>query len=75
MWRFATPAELAINMLGCVCAIVAGVLEPLMTVFFGNLTNSFVVYQATLDSNPAGVEAAAQLVRDDIAKVNHLPES
>lgn len=44
LMRHATPLELCINAVGLVAAIAAGVVFPLETIIFGNLTHSMTDY-------------------------------
>ncbi|KAJ3042711.1 GTPase-activating protein [Rhizophlyctis rosea] len=39
--RFSTPTEKLLMVVGCIAATAAGVILPLMTIIFGDLTNSF----------------------------------
>ncbi|KAK6835350.1 hypothetical protein RU639_002252 [Aspergillus parasiticus] len=45
VFRFATPLDLAIIALSCFAAIVAGGLNPLLTVLYGQLVGSFDQFQ------------------------------
>lgn len=67
LWKYAERKELAINALGLFCAIAAGVLEPMFTIFFGKLTNAFVEYSKAVSSG-VGLEEAKHLVRQDVNK-------
>ena len=42
LFRYATPNERLLNLLGIVCAAISGIAQPLMTVLFGNLTTAFL---------------------------------
>lgn len=44
MFRFATRTEIILNMIGLVFAAAAGATQPLMTLIFGRLTNTFNEY-------------------------------
>ena len=41
LWRFASPLEIAMVILGSICAAAHGVLTPLMTIFLGDIINKF----------------------------------
>ncbi|GJN89350.1 hypothetical protein Rhopal_002330-T1 [Rhodotorula paludigena] len=76
LMRHATPLELCINALGLVAAIAAGVVFPLETIIFGNLTHSMTDYgtrqieaQSGTPEALAALEAAKSAIYDD---VNHL---
>ncbi|KZP01325.1 P-loop containing nucleoside triphosphate hydrolase protein [Calocera viscosa TUFC12733] len=67
LFRFATKFELAIDAVGIVCAAAAGAAQPLMSLIFGNLTNSFVNFSSIVASgNLAQLGPAA----DDFRKVS-----
>ncbi|KAJ7111081.1 P-loop containing nucleoside triphosphate hydrolase protein [Mycena epipterygia] len=62
LFRFATRAELFLNFIGLIAAGAAGAASPLLSIFFGNLTEDFVAFTLALTEAKAGsVEAAAQL--------------
>lgn len=42
LFRFATPTELALNVIGLLLAVCAGAATPLMTLMFGNMARSLV---------------------------------
>ncbi|GAA5897055.1 hypothetical protein JCM8208_006155 [Rhodotorula glutinis] len=44
LFRYTTKFELAMNFVGLICAIAAGVAQPAMTILFGNLTTAFTNY-------------------------------
>src|ERR1700761_2574380 len=61
-YSFATPFELLLNALGILCAIGAGAAQPLMSLIFGNLTNTFIKFgttasEAASDPTPANIQA------------------
>ncbi len=68
-YRFSTPAELALNVVGLIFAIAAGVAQPLMTVVFGNLTSSFLHFSNALTINPTP-EGIAAARNDLVSNVN-----
>ncbi|KAJ7501193.1 P-loop containing nucleoside triphosphate hydrolase protein [Mycena galericulata] len=62
LFRFATRGELLLNFIGLVAAAASGAISPLLSIFFGNLTQDFVAFTFTLAEAQAGsAEAAAQL--------------
>ncbi|KAI6112070.1 P-loop containing nucleoside triphosphate hydrolase protein [Pisolithus croceorrhizus] len=68
LFRYATPFELSLNVIGVVSAIAAGACQPLMTLIFGRLAQDFVtfttaleVYQSVeLSGNATAISSAAQ---------------
>ncbi|KAK4057478.1 hypothetical protein OIO90_001547 [Microbotryomycetes sp. JL221] len=63
LYRYATKYELALNAIGLLCAIAAGTTQPLLTVVFAGLTNSFNEFGravGALDGTPAMTEAFEQ---------------
>jgi ATP-binding cassette subfamily B (MDR/TAP) protein 1 len=74
MFRFATGWEIAANLFGLFLAILAGAGNPVMTLFFGNITKSFTEYgivykeimggQAGPEAHNA-LEAAKRRLKDD----------
>lgn len=70
LWKYATKLEILFDLLGILTSVVAGVLQPLMTVFFGNLTNSLVNYQAVKNtsSNQALIDQARAVVINQVNK-------
>ncbi|KAJ7673942.1 P-loop containing nucleoside triphosphate hydrolase protein [Mycena polygramma] len=62
LFRFATRGELLLDLIGLLAAGGAGAASPLMSIFFGNLTQDFVAFTLTLAEAKAGsAEAAEQL--------------
>ncbi|KAJ7436836.1 P-loop containing nucleoside triphosphate hydrolase protein [Mycena latifolia] len=62
LFRFATRGELLLNFIGLIAAGAAGATSPLLSIFFGNLTQDFVAFTLTLTEAQAGsADAAAQL--------------
>ncbi|KAI0054749.1 P-loop containing nucleoside triphosphate hydrolase protein [Artomyces pyxidatus] len=61
LFRFTTRRELVLNGIGLVAAAAAGSAQPLMSLIFGNLTQSFVSFgvavAASDPNNPASVDA------------------
>ncbi|THH03905.1 hypothetical protein EW145_g5914 [Phellinidium pouzarii] len=53
LFRFSTKFEIFLNALGIVGAIVSGAAQPLMSIVFGNLTQSFVNFGAAIQQNHA----------------------
>ncbi|KAG9014674.1 GTPase-activating protein [Tulasnella sp. 427] len=60
LFRYSTRFELFLDFIGLVCAAASGAAQPLMTLLFGNLTQSFVSFAAALRSNDKESLAAAQ---------------
>ncbi|KAL7421323.1 GTPase-activating protein [Cryptotrichosporon argae] len=61
LFRFATPLEIALNLVGVVLACAAGAAQPLMTLIFGKLTTSFTNYAVIANAVAAGTATAADL--------------
>lgn len=69
LFRFSTPFEKMLNLIGIVAAIGAGAAQPLETIIFGNLANRFVYIGATVVSGtPAEVEEAKKAL---LSQINH----
>ncbi|KAG8904330.1 GTPase-activating protein, partial [Tulasnella sp. 417] len=69
LFRYSTKFELFLDFIGLICAAAAGASQPLMTILFGNLTQSFVSFAAALRANDAeGLEAAKTHFRHVAAK-------
>ncbi|KAJ6494248.1 multidrug resistance protein 1 [Mycena sanguinolenta] len=62
LFRFATRVELLLNFIGLIAAGAAGAASPLMSIFFGNLTQDFVSFTLALAEAQAGFPGAAQQV-------------
>ncbi|KAG8940248.1 GTPase-activating protein [Tulasnella sp. 424] len=60
LFRYSTKVELFLDFIGLICAAAAGAAQPLMTILFGNLTQSFVSFAAALRANDADGLAAAR---------------
>ncbi|KAG8983190.1 GTPase-activating protein, partial [Tulasnella sp. 427] len=60
LFRYSTKFELFIDFIGLVCAAASGAAQPLMTLLFGNLTESFVAFASALNSQDASAIAAAR---------------
>ena len=68
LFRYATPLERFLNLIGIICGAASGTAQPLMTILFGNLANKFLA-----SSNPSLTDqqkidyflAAAHMVNDD----------
>ncbi|KAJ7135203.1 P-loop containing nucleoside triphosphate hydrolase protein [Mycena crocata] len=62
LFRFATRTEKLLNFIGFFAAAAAGAATPLLSLFFGNLTQDFVIFTLTLAEAQAGdAEAAARM--------------
>ncbi|KAJ7610508.1 P-loop containing nucleoside triphosphate hydrolase protein [Roridomyces roridus] len=59
LFRFATRGELVLNFLGLIAAGSAGTIAPLMSIFFGNLTQDFVTFTLALAEAQSGTPGAA----------------
>lgn len=74
LFRYATPFELSLNVIGVVSAAAAGACQPLMTLIFGRLAQDFVafttaleVYQSVESSGNATAISSATLDFDSAA--------
>ncbi|KAG9044875.1 GTPase-activating protein [Tulasnella sp. UAMH 9824] len=69
LFRYSTKFEFFLDFIGLVCAAASGASQPLMTLLFGNLTQSFVGFAATLNSNdPAAIAEARSKFRHDASR-------
>ncbi|CAD6968823.1 unnamed protein product [Tilletia controversa] len=66
LFRYATPWNHFFNICGVTMACVAGASQPLMTIVFGNLTTSFLNYQASLIKGPEAILAARQELQSKV---------
>ncbi|KAF8321282.1 P-loop containing nucleoside triphosphate hydrolase protein [Clavulina sp. PMI_390] len=60
LFRFATKLEITLNAIGLFCAVCAGAAQPLLSLLFGRLTNSFVNFGITAGPVIAGTATADQ---------------
>ncbi|KIK29334.1 hypothetical protein PISMIDRAFT_525831 [Pisolithus microcarpus 441] len=68
LFRYATPFELFLNVIGVVGAMAAGACQPLMTLIFGRLAQDFVTFSTALEvfqsvelsGNATAIPSAAQ---------------
>ncbi|KAF9477698.1 multidrug resistance protein 1 [Pholiota conissans] len=67
LFRFQTPFESALNLIGLVAAAAAGAAQPLMSLLFGNLTQAFIQFGADV-SQGRDVTQSAQKFKDASAK-------
>lgn len=67
LFRFQTPFETTLNLLGLVAAAAAGAAQPLMSLLFGNLTQAFIEFGAAL-SQGQDVTSAAQNFKEGAAR-------
>ncbi|KAG9046650.1 GTPase-activating protein [Tulasnella sp. UAMH 9824] len=51
LFRFSTKLELFLDLIGLLCAVASGAAQPLMTLLFGNLAQSFIEFATALQSN------------------------
>ncbi|KAG8689205.1 GTPase-activating protein [Ceratobasidium sp. 395] len=69
LFRFSTPFELFLDAIGLVAAAAAGAAQPLMSLLFGRLTQSFVEFtMATYSNDPARIETAKNVFEKEAAK-------
>ncbi|KIO30809.1 hypothetical protein M407DRAFT_68753 [Tulasnella calospora MUT 4182] len=69
LFRYSTRFEIFLDFIGLICAAASGAAQPLMTLLFGNLTQSFVSFAAALRANDGeGLEAAKANFRHVAAK-------
>ncbi|KAJ7064133.1 P-loop containing nucleoside triphosphate hydrolase protein [Mycena amicta] len=62
LFRFATRLEILLNILGIIAAGAAGGVTPVLSIFFGSLTQDFVAFTLILTESRGGsAEATAQL--------------
>ncbi|KZV69067.1 P-loop containing nucleoside triphosphate hydrolase protein [Peniophora sp. CONT] len=74
LFRYSTKLELILDAIGIVAAIAAGSAQPLMSLLFGNLTNQFVQFGATISSLQSDPSNAAlqQHVDEAAAHFRHI---
>ncbi|KAG9035874.1 GTPase-activating protein [Tulasnella sp. UAMH 9824] len=69
LFRYSTKFELFLDFIGLVCAAASGASQPLMTLLFGDLTQSFVGFASALNSNdPAAIADARSKFRHDASQ-------
>ncbi|KAG9118341.1 GTPase-activating protein, partial [Ceratobasidium sp. 392] len=69
LFRFSTPFELSLDAIGLVAAAAAGAAQPLMSLLFGRLTESFVEFtMATYKNDPAILAAARDKFKHEASK-------
>ncbi|QRV77587.1 ABC transporter transmembrane region [Ceratobasidium sp. AG-Ba] len=69
LFRFSTPFELTLDAIGLVAAAAAGAAQPLMSLLFGRLTQSFVDFTtAIIKGNPAEIQDARVFFEKEAAK-------
>ncbi|KAJ7270236.1 multidrug resistance protein 1 [Mycena rebaudengoi] len=71
LFRFATRFELFLNFLGFVGASAAGAITPLISIFYGSLTQEFVVFTLTLVEAKAGLPEAVERLPTAAANFRH----
>ncbi|KAJ6611113.1 P-loop containing nucleoside triphosphate hydrolase protein [Mycena sp. CBHHK59/15] len=71
LFRFATRTELILNLIGIVAAAAGGAVSPLISLFFGNLTQDFILFQVTLAEAKAGSSVAAEQLPTVAANFRH----
>lgn len=72
LFRFATPLEITLNLVGLVFAAAAGAALPLMSLIFGNITEEFVRFQIALRGGP---EEAIEEVAKNFRRIAALDAS
>ncbi|KAL1405645.1 GTPase-activating protein [Vanrija albida] len=66
LFRFATPFERMLNLLGLVIAAAAGATLPVMTIIFGNLTTAFTRFAViSMQITSEGASAATDAALDE----------
>ncbi|KAG8919766.1 GTPase-activating protein, partial [Tulasnella sp. 408] len=69
LFRYSTKFELFLDFIGLVCAAASGASQPLMTLLFGDLTQSFVGFASALNANdPTAIAEARSKFRHDAAQ-------
>ncbi|QRV90352.1 ABC transporter transmembrane region [Ceratobasidium sp. AG-Ba] len=69
LFRFSTPFELFIDAIGLVAAAAAGAAQPLMTLIFGRLVQSFVDFTMAIYSNdPERIRQSRDVFEKDASK-------
>ncbi|CAE6466675.1 unnamed protein product [Rhizoctonia solani] len=67
LFRFSTPFELVLDVVGIVAAAAAGAAQPLMALLLGRLTQDFVNFTYAINTG-VGLEEAGRLFEDSAAK-------
>ncbi|KAG9046648.1 GTPase-activating protein [Tulasnella sp. UAMH 9824] len=60
LFRYSTKLELFLDFIGLICAVASGAAQPLMTLLFGNLAESFVNFATALQSNDPAALATSR---------------
>ncbi|KAJ7020066.1 P-loop containing nucleoside triphosphate hydrolase protein [Mycena alexandri] len=71
LFRFATRGEILLDILGLIAAAAGGAASPVMSIFFGKLTQGFVAFTLTLVEAQAGSAEAAQQLPIAAANFRH----
>ncbi|KAJ7733032.1 P-loop containing nucleoside triphosphate hydrolase protein [Mycena metata] len=71
LFRFATRGEILLDVLGLIAAAAGGAASPVMSIFFGKLTQGFVAFTLTLVEAQAGSAEAAQQLPIAAANFRH----
>ncbi|KAJ7019971.1 ABC transporter type 1, transmembrane domain-containing protein [Mycena alexandri] len=71
LFRFATRGEILLDILGLIAAAAGGAASPVMSIFFGKLTQGFVAFTLTLAEAQAGSAEAAQRLPIAAANFRH----
>ncbi|KAI5121086.1 hypothetical protein M0805_008599 [Coniferiporia weirii] len=72
LFRFSTKFEILLNLVGLVGAVAAGAAQPLMSIIFGNLTQSFVNFGAAVQNLVPGDPASLEQVQQSAASFRHV---
>ncbi|TFY65766.1 hypothetical protein EVG20_g5320 [Dentipellis fragilis] len=67
MFRFSTPGEIALDIIGLVAAAGAGAAQPLMSLMFGNLTQDFISFGIAVANADSGDPDAIASLNDAAA--------
>ncbi|KAF8991424.1 P-loop containing nucleoside triphosphate hydrolase protein [Cyathus striatus] len=71
LFRFSTKFEIMIDIIGLFAAAAAGAAQPLMSLLFGRLTQSFVEFQIIVEQADSGNSTARALLPDIAANFRH----
>ncbi|KAF8995780.1 ABC transporter type 1, transmembrane domain-containing protein [Cyathus striatus] len=71
LFRFSTKFEIMVDIIGLVAAAAAGAAQPLMSLLFGRLTQSFVEFQIVVEQADSGNSTARAILPDIAANFRH----
>ncbi|KAJ3756801.1 P-loop containing nucleoside triphosphate hydrolase protein [Lentinula raphanica] len=66
MFRFSTKTELFLDFIGLIAAAAAGAAQPLMSLLFGKLTESFVEFQVIVNAMNSGQQIPPDQFNDAV---------